>query len=173
MRHALVVMMVMALGCGDDKGGIVEAKAPGIEVREGSSPIPRATTLLIGSSLRMTVANPGAGDLLIRELTLDATHDAFDLVMSPTPTASAPVVIAPGATWAFDITYDAAAVPAGQRARADIALRTNTTLPEGLDSFVVRGDPRDDQSRSWSWSRRSSTSRRSSPARPRPSPSTS
>ena len=135
MRHALILMMVMALGCGDDKGGIVEAKAPGIEVREGSSPIPRAATLLIGASLRMTVANPGEGELLIKELTLDATHDAFALVAT-LPTANKPVVVAPGGTWTFDITFDAAAVPEGQRARADIALRTNTTLPDGLDGFA-------------------------------------
>jgi len=129
----------------DEKSGIVEAKAAGIEVREGAQPILRASTILVSDAIvkRFSVSNPGEGDLVIARVDLESDAvGAYTLTAARMPTAAASVIVSPGAgAWEFELDFDASKVPAGARARATITIKTNTTLPEGLDTFVFSATP--------------------------------
>lgn len=146
MVRAAAAMLVLALGgCGDSSTGISGGQSPSIEVREGEQLLSRSGTVVVpdGGQRTIRVTNTGDGDLVVRgvELTAD-TPGAFSLDAQPLPTPEAPVTIAPGGqSWTLQIKLAASALPEGSRARASVTIRTNPTVPDGLDSFVFYAIP--------------------------------
>jgi len=149
MQRAILFGLVLALrgavGCSDDQSGIVAAKAPGIEVREGAQSILRTSTVVVSSAgpKRFSVANPGEGNLVIKTIGIETeATGAYTITAAQMPSAATPVTVQPGgATWDFALAFDSARVPTGARPRATIRITSNTTLPDGLDEFVFAATP--------------------------------
>lgn len=145
-RVWVVMGVVLALGgCGDDRTGISGARSPSIEVRDGELVLGYLGTVVVpdGGERRIGVLNTGNGDLEVRGIEISSEPaGVFTVAAAVTPSAAAPVVLAPGdAAWELTLRYAGANVPEGARPRATITLRTNTTVPEGRDSFVFYASP--------------------------------
>lgn len=135
----VIVAMLVAGACGDDKTGISGDVAPTIEASEGGQPVARSSTIVLGADgvKVVRITNTGSGPLLIKDVALTSEPaGAFTVAADAMPTAAAPVSIAPDASWELTVTLDGSKVPEGARPRGSVTLSTNTTIPDGLTSFV-------------------------------------
>ncbi len=141
---AVAVVMVTGLACGDDAGVVEQGTAPRIEVSEGGRPLIDKATLIVGASgqVRLTIANTGDGDLVVRAIALSETvPGAYTLSSNPLPSASAALTIPPGgAPHEIAVNLRADVVGAPERPRATVTIQTNMTI-DGIDSFTVHLTP--------------------------------
>ena len=142
---AFGVAVLALAGCGDDKTGISGARSPSIEVRDGELVLGRLGTVVVpdGGERRIRVVNTGNDNLLVKGVEIvSEPAGVFTVAAAPTPSEAAPIRLAPGdAGWELAVRYTGGTVPEGARPRATITLRTNRTVPEGLDSFVFYASP--------------------------------
>ncbi|MCC6619625.1 MAG: choice-of-anchor D domain-containing protein [Deltaproteobacteria bacterium] len=138
--------LATVLGCGDS--GFEGSGKPAIEVDEGGRPILMNGTVTVSAQVpsRITVTNTGSAPLSIQGIVLEATPaEAFQIVSSPSPSATSPLVLEVGYDHEFMVIYDASKAGDG-RPSATIRITTNRTIA-GLAEFVFRAAPEASQAR--------------------------